>query len=644
MRHGHGCDTENSSGASQQGQDERTLPASATLYRTLAANLPGGVVFVVDRELRYLLAEGQVLAEAGMRPADFEGKTIFEVLEPELAQRYEPYYRRALTGESFQREHGGYGRHFVSHGAPLYDEAGEVYAVLTVSYDITQRKRVEEALAASEAKYATAFQAGPLGLTLTRLADGRLYEVNDHFLRFAGYQRQEVLGKTPAELGIWLEPEKRLQGLEQLRRGQSVRNIEAQFRVKNGSIRTCLVSGDLVEIGGETYAQTALIDISERKQVEAALRASEARFRHLTNAVPPLVWTTDAAGRPTYFNDGWLSYTGLMAEEALKPGGVIRVMHPEDFPSAAATWHTESAAGGSFSYEYRLRRHDGVYEWHLARATPIFEGESVVEWIGSALNIENRKRAEQERERLLAEVNRLNETLEQRVKERTQQVQSLASELTLAEARERSRLAQLLHDDLQQQIFAVQFAVSALKREVAEQPEVLAQIDAVIRLLRETVHSARRITQEFSLPKGPGRDIVSSLAALTTDMKERYDLRVMLDAPLHLGGTSMSDDLRFFTVNLLRELLFNVVKHAGVKEATVRINEAPQWFELTVADDGRGFDPSALETEGQGTGLGLAGVQKRLQLFDGRLDIDSAPGQGTRVTIRLPRRAPGVAE
>ncbi len=119
--------------------------------RTVAANLPNGAVFVVDHDLRYLLAEGNALQAAGMTSEDLVGKTLWEALDPDLATRYEPYYRQALGGEPFNLEHCSHDRDYVSHGTPLRNDQGEVDTVLVMSYDITDRVRGEDDLKQSEA-------------------------------------------------------------------------------------------------------------------------------------------------------------------------------------------------------------------------------------------------------------------------------------------------------------------------------------------------------------------------------------------------------------------------------------------------------------------------------------------------------------
>ncbi len=141
----------------EQKQTVEALRQSETRYRALVAHLPGGAAFEVDHDLRYRVADGQVLRDAGLSPADFEGKTIWETQPPKLSAVYESLYRQALSGDPFQWEHQVQDRTYVSRGVPLCDEAENIYAALAVSYDITNRKQAEtELLQAKEAAEAAA--------------------------------------------------------------------------------------------------------------------------------------------------------------------------------------------------------------------------------------------------------------------------------------------------------------------------------------------------------------------------------------------------------------------------------------------------------------------------------------------------------
>jgi PAS domain S-box-containing protein len=138
------------------------------------------------------------------------------------------------------------------------------------------RREALAALRASEAKFATAFGQSPLALTITRLDDGRLVEVNEGFLRLSGYTRAEVLGRTPVELGLWVEPEQRSDGLQWLRAGQPLPTREVRFQAKNGEEIIGVIGAAVVEIDGRPCVLSSVTDITARKQMEQE-RAEYAR-------------------------------------------------------------------------------------------------------------------------------------------------------------------------------------------------------------------------------------------------------------------------------------------------------------------------------------------------------------------------------
>jgi len=245
---------------------------SENLYRELAANLPNGAAFVVDRELRYVLAEGSAIRNVGMAPADFEGKTIWEALEPQLAAAYEPYLRGGLKGKTFQMEHCSHGRHFASHGVPLHDASQKIYAVLAVSYDVTDRKYWEEELRNSEAKMRSIFRAAPIGIGV--VSDRILQEVNFRFCELCGYSREELIGKN-ARVVYPSDEECEKVGREkydQIRK-YGTGSIETRFQRKDGKIIDVLVSSTPLDPDDLSLGVTfTALDITERKRADMVLQ------------------------------------------------------------------------------------------------------------------------------------------------------------------------------------------------------------------------------------------------------------------------------------------------------------------------------------------------------------------------------------
>ena len=154
---------------------------------------------------------------------------------------------------------------------------------------------------------------------------------------------------------------------------------------------------DLWQKTVEIRRRDAILAEQERAAVE---RESEVRYRSLADAVPQIVWTTDADGKTLFYNERWYEYTGLRSGAV---DGAVEIVHPADRERMMARWAAANADGSPFEIEYRFRRHDGSYRWHLARAVAQRdEGGAVTGWVGTAIDIEDRKLSE-ERQAFLAE-------------------------------------------------------------------------------------------------------------------------------------------------------------------------------------------------------------------------------------------------
>jgi PAS domain S-box-containing protein len=168
------------------------------------------------------------------------------------------------------------------------------------------------------AKLRAAFELSPTILAVTSLDDGRLLEVNDAFLRATGYTREEIIGRPIPEIGIWADPSRREAGLAGLRQGRPVRDMEAHFRTKRGDELVTIANADVVEVDGQRFVLTALMDITSRVRAEAALRETERRFAQAFHANPlPMSITSLADGRHLDVNEAAVRHSGYTREEML---------------------------------------------------------------------------------------------------------------------------------------------------------------------------------------------------------------------------------------------------------------------------------------------------------------------------------------
>ena len=163
----------------------------------------------------------------------------------------------------------------------MYDGAGRLIGHFGIQRDITERKRAEEALRFSEDKFAKAFQSSPLRVSISTLAEGRFVDVNDTFLRDHGLERDEVIGRTSAELGLWGDPLRRKAFVEAVHRDGRVREYELAMQLRDGRWQVTSISADVIDVGGQACLLAVATDITERKDAEEKARRSRAELRAL---------------------------------------------------------------------------------------------------------------------------------------------------------------------------------------------------------------------------------------------------------------------------------------------------------------------------------------------------------------------------
>lgn len=224
------------------------------------------------------------------------------------------------------------------------------------------------------------------------------------------------------------------------------------------------------------------------------------------------------------------------------------------------------------------------------------------------------------------------------VADKNHQLRDLASALTLAEQRERQRISQILHDHVQQMLHGIQLRTHLLILDAPPNthPGLQEHLEAIQQLTDEAIQATRTLTVELSPPVLQREGLAAALRWLAGHMAEMHTLDVDLemenDYQLH------DTELAVLLFQVTRELLFNVVKHAKVKRAAVRLYEKDEMMIVRVLDEGAGFDLTQQDRPRRKMGgFGLASIQERLNLFGGSLEIQSMVGQGTCVTLAVPK-------
>jgi PAS domain S-box-containing protein len=409
----------------------------------------------------------------------------------------------------------------------------------------------------------------------------------------------------------------------------AVYDVEYRIIRPDGDVRWIHDRGRLVvdDEGTPLYFAGAAMDITERKKMEQALRDSEERFRLAVRATNDVVWDWDLHDDTVTWSDSISTVFGYPeAQKGTTGDWWLEQVHPDDRERVVAQLQAVvDSHSPRWTAEYRFRRGDNDYAHVLDRGYMIFDHDgNPVRMIGALQDSTERKKAA----RALRE---LNETLEARVEKRTRQVRHLKAMLTLAEQRERDRIAQVLHDDLQQLLYALQLRLKMVESDTLEEDR-----EELYQLIERAITTALTLTVDLSPPVLQGEGLDAAIAWLANQMKSLHNLEVTINAEGKV--TIPNKDMRVLLFQLVRELLFNVVKHAGTNRAIVTLTQRSDQLLITVEDEGEGFHLArALKDHDVEERYGLFSIRERLALLGGDLQIETAPGQGTRVTIIAPR-------
>lgn len=413
---------------------------------------------------------------------------------------------------------------------------------------------------------------------------------------------------------------------------------EAVLRsAKGGRTPVQLIASRARPEGEGRWVSVAVIDLSELRRGEEALHAEEERRRLALEAARLGTWDLDVRSGELTVDGRFREIFGFVPGQPVDLAAMASRVHPDDRAAWAA--RNQAAAGpgatGELEHEYRLLLPDGELRWVLSHSHAVFEGEGrewrVARRSGIVMDVTAHRRSE-------AGLRELAASLERRVAEGTEEatrrardLRSLTVELTSAEQRERRRLAKLLHDHLQQMLVAAKMRLSRLR----PGEDVQERLDEARRLIDDAIAASRDLTAELSPPILSQGTLGEALQWLGRRFESTHGLAVRVedDGP----EPAVSDPVRTFLFQSVRELLFNTVKHSGASEATVRLGVHGGLLAIEVEDRGRGFDPAVVDLKlEEGAGFGLFSIRERLVALLGRLEIESGPGAGARFRLLLP--------
>ena len=510
-----------------------------------------------------------------------------------------------------------------------------VQLILLGVRDVTPERGVEAALRSREERLRRMTNVEGIGVLTFEAATGALVDANDAFLAMGGYTRQQVAAGTltwrdltPPEFVAVSE-----QQLEVLHRTGRIGPYEKEYFRADGSRARMLFAG--AAMGDGTVVEYC-IDLVGRIAAEERFRESEERYRTIVENVKDYaILTTDPRGVVTSWNEG-SERVFRYASGEIMGRNADRLFTPEDRAAGEHVKELETAAREGRASDDRWQMRKGGERFWAGGVTTAMRDAA-----GNLTGFTKILRDETPRKQMEEQLKAANEALERRVAERTgaleahqRQLRSLVAELGRAEVRQRRLLATELHDNLAQLLAVCKMRASAIEAQAPPDTSLRTEAGLVKGDLQEAITYTRGLMADLRPDVLDEHDLAAALAWAGERMA-RHGLRVdVVDdgepKPLH-------EEVLGFLFLSVRELLWNVVKHAKTTEATVRVERADGLVRVTVEDRGRGFEPSKraiLPTE-EG-GFGLFSIAERIDLLGGRMEIHSAKRRGTRVTLTAP--------
>jgi PAS domain S-box-containing protein len=577
---------------------------------------------------------------------DAVGKTVLELV-PDIEHYWiEQYGKVALTREGihFTQVSEALGRWFEVFAFPIGSNDSRRVALLFT--DITEHKKADEAVKQSEANIRNLVMQSPVAMCIFSGPDFIVEIANDRVYEIWGKGEKEMLGRPVFEC----LPEAAEQGLETVMNNvytTGERFVANELPVplpRNGKIETTYLNFVYEPfIGADrtiTGVMAVAIDVTDLVVARKEIEESHKEFQFVTDFMPQLIWVTRPDGYHYYYNKQWYDYTGLTYDET-KGEGWNGVFHPEDQERAWKMWRHSVNTGAAYEIEYRCRRYDGMYRWFLGRAFPQKDQKgNILKWFGTCTDIHDQKSVA--------------DLMEIRVDERTRELKQVNEQL--------KQFTYAASHDLQEPLRKISFFLDRLIGNLG--PEIKEENKKITDRLQHTAGRMRNLIDDLLAysntsfgAKGFTDIALTDLVKETLDDMEATVIEKNAVVKLKQLPTLKGDHRQLR--QLFQNLISNALKYHKKNEAPLvqlssklvvgRDTDAPipeeirneKFYLIEVKDNGIGFDPDDADrifrlfqrlhgkAEYEGTGVGLAIVQKVVENHNGFVWAESKPGEGS---------------
>jgi PAS domain S-box-containing protein len=485
--------------------------------------------------------------------------------------------------------------------------------LLTFVRDITERKKAEEKLQKSEELFSGAFHASPAGVIITRIADGKIIDANESFLKMFEFTREEAIGHTSIELNM-LSPGERTRLIQQQIASGGLINFELLSQSKSGKPINLLFSSKQLKVNDEACHITTLIDITERKKAQEKILESEKLYRNLFQNMRQGFAYCKGIIKEGKVVDYIYITVNTEFEKILKVENINEKKLSEVFPDAMKS---------DPSY-YQI-----LQEVVLLGKTIKFETN--YKPLGIWLSVTFYK-AENENFVLLIEDISERKKAEEEIKSSNEKLHQLTAHLQSIREEERKRISREIHDELGQQLTAVKMDVAWIDKKIPEESSALkSKLKNTIHLLDSSNLSIRKILNELRTGVMEHQTLEDTMKWQGQQFTERTGIPVIFTTTE--TAIKLPEQISTCIFRVYQESLTNIIRYAKAKKILTSLTIIDGNIIFTVEDDGKGFDMAAVQYKKT---FGILGMKERVLSLKGQFDLFSAKGKGTKISVSLP--------